>query len=338
MGVFLWRSAAEGCPTLRHDLDTKMNDQSAVASSTADNGVLQAETVEHFSELDYLLANPDVARAVRDGTFKSGAEHWVMLGRRQRRNLKPNEDIPGRFDATVYLQQNPDVAEIVAQGVFASAWEHFIYYGHGEGRVYYLPPSDTGSEELRGDAAGSSFAGENRGVEVRSENEPEDFLEVPYLLANPDVARAVGEGVFRSGAEHWVKHGRFEGRRQKADDDVLRDFDAELYLRLNRDVATAVAEDRVPSALQHFIYYGHGEGRLHCLPAQFDETTYLQLHPDVANAVVQGDIMSGGEHFARYGHKEQRIYRLPRSSDHQMGRSKYLHHLLRLIRSRFSSR
>jgi hypothetical protein len=316
----------------------KMKDQLAVASPTDDNGFYQAETIEHFSELNYLLANPDVARAVRDGTFKSGADHWVMLGQHEGRSLKPNQDILRQFDAVVYLEQNPDVAETVAQGMFASAWEHFIYYGHGEGRVYYLPPSDSGSEELRGNAAESSFAGDNRGSEVQSENEPEHFSEVAYLLANPDVARAVGEGVFRSGAEHWAKHGRSEGRRLKADDDVLCDFDAELYLKLNGDVATAVADDRVPSALQHFIYYGHGEGRLYRLPAQFDETTYLQLHPDVANAVAQGKLMSGGEHFARYGHKEQRIYRRPMSTEERMGKSKYLNHLLRLIRSRFSSR
>lgn len=40
-----------------------------------------------------------------------------------------------------------------------------------------------------------------------------DFDESDYLLANPDVARAVAEGQFRHGLEHYKLYGKAEGRR-----------------------------------------------------------------------------------------------------------------------------
>ena len=42
--------------------------------------------------------------------------------------------------------------------------------------------------------------------------ETSEFDEQKYLLANPDVAKAVREGVLTSGAEHYERYGRQEGR------------------------------------------------------------------------------------------------------------------------------
>ncbi len=39
-----------------------------------------------------------------------------------------------------------------------------------------------------------------------------DFTEEGYLTANPDVAQAVREGKWASGLDHWLLHGRLEGR------------------------------------------------------------------------------------------------------------------------------
>ncbi|MDH3316091.1 MAG: phosphopantetheine-binding protein [Gammaproteobacteria bacterium] len=41
---------------------------------------------------------------------------------------------------------------------------------------------------------------------------PDDFDEAQYLAANADVAEACSKGKFRSGYEHYVKHGRTENR------------------------------------------------------------------------------------------------------------------------------
>lgn len=42
---------------------------------------------------------------------------------------------------------------------------------------------------------------------------PPEFAERAYLEANPDVAEALAQGLFSSGFEHWLLHGREEGRR-----------------------------------------------------------------------------------------------------------------------------
>jgi SAM-dependent methyltransferase len=42
-----------------------------------------------------------------------------------------------------------------------------------------------------------------------------EFDETGYLLANPDVATAVRNGSLKSGWQHFLQHGRIEGRRQR---------------------------------------------------------------------------------------------------------------------------
>ena len=43
------------------------------------------------------------------------------------------------------------------------------------------------------------------------------FSESEYIRANPDVEAAVRLGLFSSGFEHWVSHGREEGRLVNSD-------------------------------------------------------------------------------------------------------------------------
>jgi hypothetical protein len=42
--------------------------------------------------------------------------------------------------------------------------------------------------------------------------EPIPFNELAYLTANPDVDAAVRSASLESGFEHWLRHGRAEGR------------------------------------------------------------------------------------------------------------------------------
>lgn len=48
-------------------------------------------------------------------------------------------------------------------------------------------------------------------------NCPAGFTELGYLAANPDVDAAVRSGVLESGYEHWLAHGRAQGRRLMPD-------------------------------------------------------------------------------------------------------------------------
>jgi hypothetical protein len=59
------------------------------------------------------------------------------------------------------------------------------------------------------------------------EVEHPEFVELDYLNANPDVHRAVVSGQFASGYEHWLAHGRNEGRRLRADE---RSFELEMLV------------------------------------------------------------------------------------------------------------
>lgn len=45
---------------------------------------------ETFDENEYLLANPDVAQAVRKGIFKSAFEHFSTFGKNENRKMRPS--------------------------------------------------------------------------------------------------------------------------------------------------------------------------------------------------------------------------------------------------------
>ncbi|MFB2836677.1 hypothetical protein [Floridanema evergladense] len=132
-----------------------------------------------FDEGRYLALYPDVANAVRNGTFRSGVEHFALRGADEGRY----SPIVTNDSEQIYLQRNPDVAAAVRQGAFKSGYDHFLRRGQFEGRV------------------------------------PGSFNEQSYLLRNPDVARVIGvanptTGVveFGSGYEHYIRFGQFENR------------------------------------------------------------------------------------------------------------------------------
>ena len=80
-----------------------------------------------FDEALYLAANPDVAEAVRNGTIRSGFDHYRQYGFAEGRT-------GGGFDEAQYLANNPDVAEAVRNGTIASGREHYRLYGINENR------------------------------------------------------------------------------------------------------------------------------------------------------------------------------------------------------------
>lgn len=59
------------------------------------------------------------------------------------------------------------------------------------------------------------------------EIEHPEFVELDYLFANPDVHQAVVDQQFASGYEHWLIHGRDEGRPLRGDQ---RPFEVELLV------------------------------------------------------------------------------------------------------------
>ena len=83
------------------------------------------------------------------------------------------------------------------------------------------------------------------------------FDEAWYLRMYPDVAEAVKTGAFKSGRQHFIEVGYFEGRRS-----ANFEVDEKWYLSTYADVAEQIGKGNVKSAQQHFNDHGYEEGRL----------------------------------------------------------------------------
>ncbi len=150
-----------------------------------------------------------------------------------------------------------------------------------------------------------------------------EFIEYDYLALNEDVLTAVEQGEYKTGYEHYVKKGQFEGRRVNfnctdgypAYPTGNCQFNEHDYLFLNPDVVEAIRRGEFLSGYDHYIRVGQFEnrrislscGRIHdgrwC---EYNESDYLFLNPDVATAVRRGEFSSGYEHYIRYGQYEGR--------------------------------
>nr|WP_279308104.1 calcium-binding protein [Niveispirillum sp. BGYR6] len=136
--------------------------------------------------------------------------------------------------------------------------------------------------------------------------------EVWYLAQNPDVAKAVAQGVLESGAQHFQLRGQLEGRQPNSHSDHLGNgFSESAYLDRNPDVRAAVVQGFFSSGYQHYQLAGRAEGRagyvdLGPLAYGYDETYYVSTNSDVAAAISAGSYANGYEHFVRAGLLEGR--------------------------------
>ncbi len=94
----------------------------------------QPNTTHDFDELTYLDLNPDVLRAVLNGQFLSGYDHWTQTGRAEDRVVRPSAHVPSDWNEERYLRLNPDVSAAVRTGAFPSGHEHWVLHGLYEGR------------------------------------------------------------------------------------------------------------------------------------------------------------------------------------------------------------
>jgi hypothetical protein len=83
------------------------------------------------------------------------------------------------------------------------------------------------------------------------------FDDAWYLSKYPDVAEAVKAGAYKSGREHFIEVGYFEGRRPQA-----FEVDEKWYVAAYPDVAEGIGKGDIKSAEQHFNDHGYEEGRL----------------------------------------------------------------------------
>lgn len=138
------------------------------------------------------------------------------------------EVMPKIFDIDAYLVSNLDVLT-ATNGNRTEALKHYITYGHAEHRNATI---DNDAERL--------------GVAMMNS----EVRKVEYLMANPDVAAAVGNDL-NAGFEHFLRAGQFEGR--------TADMSAAAYRLLNPDLIKAGLGPI--EAGKHFLTNGMTEGR-----------------------------------------------------------------------------
>lgn len=280
------------------------------------------------SETLYLLANPDVAAAVENGSSPSGFEHYQQFGRNEGRNLLPLDyevgglRIASLFDETYYLGEYQDVADnLASSNTFVYGYDHFIKFGIQEGRNPSLWYNESFYLANNGDVVDAINQGTFKsGLEHylnygHLENrDPSAFFDADvYLSNNPDVAEAVNMGRRDSAFEHYIEYGASEGRIRTSEitgTGLLEGwgtllFEEAYYLNTNSDVAEAVQDGTYQSGFDHYVLFGQSEGRD---PAPFfDESAYLGINPDVDDAVNNSAQSSGMEHYFRFGRQEDRF-------------------------------
>jgi GT2 family glycosyltransferase len=90
----------------------------------------------------------------------------------------------------------------------------------------------------------------------------EEFDEVLYLNANPDVRAMLSHGGIASALEHWRSTGRSEhvlGKRRSGFYEYDLVYDEETYLKNNVDVAAAVRRGAFRHGYEHWIRFGRRE-------------------------------------------------------------------------------
>jgi hypothetical protein len=171
-----------------------------------------------FDERFYRLRYPDVEQALRNCGYRSGLDHFLLEGMKQRRD--PNL----WFNEVFYLRTYPEVAHAVAKGVYRSGFDEYIKEGMKQGRDpspwfserYYVRRYPDVAQAVReGIYRSGSDHFARRGMAERR-NPTFWFDDSLYRLRYPDVARAVAARRLRSGLEHYVLYGRAGGRLPEA--------------------------------------------------------------------------------------------------------------------------
>ena len=174
-----------------------------------------------FDPVYYLSANQDVSRAYGSFNYAGALAHWLDFGIRESRRGS------GEFSPIYYLAVHPDVELAYGQRNFRGAINH--YYGQGrqlgwaasdpltESPVFQLEYYLANYSDLR-----AAFSGRNQDVEAtrhwyfngidESRRGSLEFDSKFYLATNEDIRAFYGSTNYRGATEHYLRHGKAEGR------------------------------------------------------------------------------------------------------------------------------
>ncbi len=177
---------------------------------------------------------------------------------------------PVPVDDVWYLSTYPGVVAAIKAGVFKSAAHHYVQHGYFERNL----PFESEGPDRRYPPPFASIKAKLQILPVRggfrlriSEDElfgiVREFLaavpvdEAFYCDFYPGIGQGVAAGKISSAANHFVRHGYFEGRMA-----FPMQVDDAWYLSTYQDVKEAIANGGVQSAEDHFLRFGYAQGRL----------------------------------------------------------------------------
>lgn len=159
----------------------------------------------------YVATYASAKQVVQLGVFSDPLAHWLSLG-----SWFGLDPCPW-FKTDYYFAENPDVAEAVDLGRFPTALHHYL--AEGADRLSPFPPFDPAYYLTTHPEAAAAWT---RGITPLQHfveigltadlSVSREFNSQSYLAANPDVARAVRDGLVPSALFHYVQHGLTEGR------------------------------------------------------------------------------------------------------------------------------
>jgi hypothetical protein len=148
-----------------------------------------------------------------------------------------------------------------------------------------------------------------------------DFSEHWYLTYNPDVKQAVANRDLLCGFDHWVKHGRTEGRISAASQVECGDTNVEpAHLKqmfasfdpqfVREKCAKALHLPASADDARVFQAYLDNVRKMQLDPNErFVESFYLEQNSDVGDSVKAGSYHCGFHHWIAYGRREGRVFR-----------------------------
>ncbi len=199
-----------------------------------------------FNQSSYLHANSDIQHSIDNGKFETPLEHFIFFGYDE---VKSGERRIGSefpfLSEKAYKKAHPDVVRGIADGKFSSAFEHFLFFGYEE----FL----TGERELPG-----RFP--FKWTKSLKKHVKNYFDEAAYLKVNADIVKAIKNGDFKNGWEHFLLFGLDDIRNGKRTlHSAIPKFSENIYALENEDIFDTEKYAQCHTPFEHFLQYGAQE-------------------------------------------------------------------------------
>ena len=201
------------------------------------------------------------------------------------------------FNWNKYIEMNNDIKHIKSK---EETWEHWINHGKNEGRQYFN--KNIQDEPIKETEPIKEFE-PIKEIDPIEEAEKKIFNWKKYIETNNDISHIKNR---EEAWEHWITHGKNEGRQYFANDTDKISFDWKKYISNNEDLSHLTNKEE---AWNHWINYGESEGRVFFLKPKynikkdFDWKSYIENNPDLNHITTEENAW---DHWINHGKNEGR--------------------------------